>query len=70
MTSFEDVIASKVNGPVTSFIVAAAYLDENGNEMLFLNSGDEQATHISMGLVEFAKTFLTKKFMEEIDFNT
>lgn len=70
MTSFEDVIASKVDGPVTSFIVAASYLDEDGNEMLFLDSGDEQATHISMGLVEFAKTFLTKKFIEEIDFNS
>jgi hypothetical protein len=69
MTSFEDIIASKVDGPVTSFIVAAAYLDENGNDMLFLDSGDNQATYISMGLIEFAKTFITKKFTEEIDFN-
>lgn len=69
MKSFEDIISSKVNGPVTSFIVAASYLDEDGNSMLFLDSSDEQPTHVSMGLIEFAKTFITKKFIEEIEFD-
>lgn len=67
MNSFEDVISSTVNGPITSFVVIASYLDEDGYNMLYFNTPSEQPAHISMGLVEFAKTYLTKKFIDDID---
>lgn len=67
MSTFEDVLAREVEGPIAGYIVAAAYLDENGETMLYLNNAYDQPVHISMGLIEFAKTYLTKKFMNDFD---
>lgn len=68
MDSLEDILSSEMGGPVVSYIVIGAYLDEDGENMLYSNSPDEQPLHVTMGLVEFAKTYLTKKFIEKLDF--
>lgn len=67
MTSFEDVIYSEVNGPVTSYIVIATYLDEDGNTMLYFHDPEDQAINLTLGLIEFAKMYITKKFTQNLD---
>lgn len=67
MSSFEDVISNEVSGPVTSFVVVATYLDEDGENMIYFKGQDDQAIHLSLGLVELAKTYLTKKLIINLD---
>jgi hypothetical protein len=69
MDSIEDIISGEVNGLVTSFVVIASYLDEAGENMLYLNGIDEQPTQISLGLIEFAKLYVTKKLENTFDFD-
>ena len=65
--TFEDVLTQEIKGPIKGYIVVAAYLDENGETILYLNNAHNQPVHISMGLIEFAKTYLTKKIMNDFD---
>ena len=67
MKSFEDIISQEVEGPITGLIVLASYLDESGDNMLYLHDPEDQPVHISLGLVEFAKIYLTKKFTSTFD---
>lgn len=69
MDTIEDVIARETEGPVTSYIVIASYLDEDGENMLYLNGVDDQPVQISLGLIEFAKLYVTKKFAGTFDFD-
>jgi hypothetical protein len=67
MDSFEDVISKEVDGPVTSFVIIASYLNEDGDNMVYFKDQDDQSTHLSLGLVELAKIYLTKKLMIDLD---
>lgn len=69
MRTFEDIISQEVEGPVTSFLVIASYLDESGENMLYLHDPADQSVHISFGLIEFAKIYITKKFTNTFDFD-
>ncbi len=64
---FEDALALEVKGPISGYIVAASYLDDDGETILYFNTADDQPTHITMGLVEFSKTYITRKFIKDFD---
>ena len=67
MSNFEDIISKEVEGPITSVLVLASYLDESGESMLYLHDLEDQPVHISLGLIEFAKIYLTRKFISTFD---
>jgi hypothetical protein len=65
VNQFEDALANAVEGPISSYIIIASYLDEDGETMLYLNTPEDQPIHVSMGLVEFGKTYITRKFIKD-----
>lgn len=67
MNTFEDALAEEIPGPVTSFVVLAAYIDEYGETILYANSPDNQPIHSSMGLLEFGKMYLHNKVSNMLD---
>jgi len=69
VSNFEDIISREVEGPVTSFLVIASYLDDSGENMLYLHDPEDQPVHISFGLLEFARTYIKKKFTNTFDFD-
>lgn len=65
--NIEDALAYEVPGPVTSYIVIAAYIDQDGETILYADSPDNQPIHSSMGLLEFGKIYLHNKVSRIID---
>jgi hypothetical protein len=65
--TIEDALADQVPGPVTSYIVVAAYIDEYGETILYADSPNNQPIHSSMGLLEFGKIYLHNKVSRIID---
>lgn len=65
--NIEDALANSVPGPVTSYIVVAAYIDEYGETILYADSPNNQPIHSSMGLLEFGKIYLHNKVSKILD---
>ena len=67
MTIFEDALSRELEGPIASYIVLASYFDQDGQIMLYLNTPEDQPIHITSGLIEFAKVYVTKKFINDLN---
>lgn len=67
MCNIEDALAHTLPGPVTSFVCIAAYIDQDGETILYADSPDNQPIHSSMGLLEFGKIYLHNKVSKSLD---
>jgi len=67
MFSIEDALSNTLPGPVTSYVLMAAYLDNDGETILYADSPDNQPLHSSMGLLEFGKIYLHNKVSKSLD---
>lgn len=67
MQEIEDALSQIIPGPVTSYVLMAAYIDENGETILYANAPDNQPVHSSMGLLEFGKIYLHNKVQQSLD---
>lgn len=68
MSDIEDALSNTLPGPVTSYVLMAAYIDETGETILYADAPDNQPVHSSMGLLEFGKIYLHNKVVESLDF--
>jgi hypothetical protein len=67
LTKIEELLEEETGGQLKGYLIIAAYQDEDDDNMLYLAEADDQGFHTSMGLVEFARTYLTRKFNETFD---
>lgn len=67
MNSVDDALSNILPGPVTSYVVIAAYLDPDGETILWADSPDNQPVHSSMGLLDFGKIYLHNKVSKSLD---
>lgn len=49
-----DCLSSQINGMVTSFVMVAAYVDDEGETRIWSDSLTNQRCHQSMGLLSWA----------------
>lgn len=67
MQEIENALSQIVPGPVTSYVLMAAYIDSTGETMLYADAPDNQPIHSSMGLLEFGKIYLHNKVQQSLD---
>lgn len=67
MQEIEDALAKVLPGPVTSYVLMAAYIDQDGETILYADAPSNQPVHSSMGLLEFGKIYLHNKVEQSLD---
>ena len=67
MQEIEDALAKVLPGPVTSYVLMAAYIDQDGETILYADAPGNQPIHSSMGLLEFGKIYLHSKVEQSLD---
>ena len=64
----EYLLGKEAEGTIKAYVIVAAVEDEDG-ENLYFAEADDQSFHVSSGLVEFARIYLTKKMNSTLDFD-
>jgi len=67
MQEIENALSQIIPGPVTSYVLMAAYIDSTGETILYADAPDNQPIHSSMGLLEFGKIYLHNKVQQSLD---
>lgn len=61
MQPIENALAETLPGHVTSYVIMAAYIDDEGETILYADAPDNQPLHSSLGLLQFGKIYLHNK---------
>jgi hypothetical protein len=69
MSTVEDIIYENVHGPVTSYVLVATYIDDDGQTNLYFDTSDEQEFHITAGLLKFADVHVNNKISDVLRYN-
>lgn len=69
MPSIEDVIYQDVGGPITSYVVVATYIDDDGQMNLYFDTLSGQEFHITAGLLKFADVHVNNKISDVLRYN-